>query len=48
MRQVHLLPNSAYHDAYEWNRGYMERLTADRLLYTFHRSCWQATFSAKG
>jgi DUF1680 family protein len=35
MPQVRLLPNSVYHDAQEWNRGYMERLTADRLLYTF-------------
>jgi DUF1680 family protein len=35
MAQVRLLPGSAYHDAQEWNRGYMSRLTADRLLYTF-------------
>jgi DUF1680 family protein len=35
MRQVRLLPNSIYTDAYEWNRGYMGRLEADRLLYTF-------------
>jgi len=33
--QVQLLPDSIYHDAQEWNRGYMERLAADRLLYTF-------------
>jgi len=35
MRQVRLLPGSAYHAAQEWNRGYMARLEADRLLYTF-------------
>jgi DUF1680 family protein len=35
MRQVRLLPNSIYADAQEWNRGYMSRLAADRLLYTF-------------
>ena len=35
MRQVRLLPNSIYSEAHDWNRGYMERLEADRLLYTF-------------
>jgi uncharacterized protein len=35
MSQVRLLPNSVYHDAQEWNRGYMSRLDADRMLYTF-------------
>jgi uncharacterized protein len=35
MTQVRLLPNSMYHDAQEWNRGYMARLDADRMLYTF-------------
>ncbi len=35
MTQVRLLPNSVFHDAQEWNRGYMARLDADRLLYTF-------------
>jgi len=34
MTQVRLLP-SVYHDAQEWNRGYMSRLAADRLLYNF-------------
>jgi hypothetical protein len=34
MTQVRLLPG-IYHDAQEWNRGYMARLTADRLLYNF-------------
>src|SRR5450432_590620 len=35
MAQVRLLPGSVYHDSQEWNRGYMARLAADRLLYTF-------------
>ncbi len=35
MSQVRLLPNSIYYDSQEWNRGYMRRLSADRLLYTF-------------
>src|SRR5437016_14393577 len=35
MEQVRLLPGSVYHNAQEWNRGYMARLQADRLLYTF-------------
>src|SRR5207248_3071604 len=35
MAQVKLLPNSIFHDANEWNSGYMARLSADRLLYTF-------------
>src|SRR6185369_15127682 len=35
MSQVKLLPRGIYHDAGEWNRGYMSRLSAERLLYTF-------------
>jgi DUF1680 family protein len=35
MSQVRLLSGSVYHNAQEWNRGYMARLHADRLLYTF-------------
>ena len=35
MTQVRLLP-SAFLDAAEWNRGYMNRLPADRLLHSFH------------
>src|SRR6516165_4966152 len=35
MNQVRLLPNNVYFDSQEWNRGYMARLQADRLLYTF-------------
>jgi uncharacterized protein len=34
MAQVRLLP-SAFLDAAEWNRGYMNRLPADRLLHSF-------------
>ena len=32
MSQVRLLPGTVFHDAQEWNRGYMARLAADRLL----------------
>jgi DUF1680 family protein len=32
---VRLLPGNVFHDAQQWNRGYMARLAADRLLYTF-------------
>jgi hypothetical protein len=34
MAQVRLLP-SAFLEAAEWNRGYMSRLPADRLLHSF-------------
>ncbi len=34
MTQVRLLP-SPFLDAAEWNRGYMRRLSADRLLHSF-------------
>jgi DUF1680 family protein len=47
MGQVRLLPNSVYHDAQEWNRGYMSRLTTDRLLYTFRANAGLPTGSAK-
>jgi DUF1680 family protein len=47
MAQVRLLPNSIYYDAQEWNRGYMARLTADRLLYTFRANAGLATGPAK-
>jgi DUF1680 family protein len=47
MAQVRLLPTSRYHDAQEWNRGYMARLSADRLLYTFHVNAGLPTGSAK-
>jgi len=35
MSQVRLLPGTVFHDAQEWNRGYMSRLAPERLLYTF-------------
>ena len=47
MRQVRRLPNSVYHDAHEWNRGYMSRLEADRLLYTFRANAGLPTGAAK-
>src|SRR3954464_15814043 len=33
MAQVRLSPGSVFYEAQEWNRGYMSRLPADRLLY---------------
>src|SRR4051794_12086522 len=32
------VPAGAYHDAQEWNRGYMRRLDAPRLLYNFRQN----------
>jgi DUF1680 family protein len=47
MSQVRLLPSTAFHDALEWNRGYMARLAADRLLYTFRVNAGLPVGSAK-
>src|SRR5258708_7227713 len=47
MSQVRLLPGSVFHDAQEWNRGYMSRLEADRLLYTFRANAGLPTGAAK-
>jgi uncharacterized protein len=47
MTQVRLLPGSMYHDAQEWNRGYMSRLPADRLLYNFRANAGLSTGSAE-
>ena len=47
MKQVRLLPGSVYHNAQEWNRGYMSRLAADRLLYTFRANAGLPVGSAK-
>ena len=47
MNQVRLLPGSVYYDAQEWNRGYMSRLAADRLLYTFRANAGLPVGSAK-
>jgi DUF1680 family protein len=37
MQQVKLLPGM-YTEVAEWNRGYMSRLSADRLLYNFRQN----------
>lgn len=47
MRQVRLLGASIYTDACEWNRGYMARLDADRLLYTFRANAGLPVGAAK-
>jgi DUF1680 family protein len=47
MTQVRLLPNSLYHDAQEWNRGYMARRDADRMLYTFRANAGLPVGAAK-
>src|SRR5215471_3882863 len=47
MSQVRLLPNNVYFDSQEWNRGYMARLEADRLLYTFRANAGLPVGSAK-
>jgi uncharacterized protein len=46
MTQVKLLP-SQYTEAAEWNRGYMSRLPADRLLYNFRENAGISTGSAE-
>jgi DUF1680 family protein len=46
MTQVKLLP-SLYTEAAEWNRGYMQRLPADRLLYNFRENAGLPVGSAK-
>ena len=47
MQQVRLLRGSLYADAQEWNRGYMSRLEADRLLYTFRANAGLPVGNAK-
>ena len=47
MSRVRLLPNNVYFDSREWNRGYMARLAADRLLYTFRANAGMAVGSTK-
>ena len=47
MAQVRLRPNTPFHDTQEWNRGYMARLEADRLLYTFRANAGLPIGSAK-
>jgi len=46
MTQVKLLP-SIYTEVAEWNRGYMQRLPADRLLYNFRENAGLPTGSAQ-
>jgi len=46
MTQVKLLP-SQYTEAAEWNRGYMSRLPADRLLYNFRENAGISNGSAE-
>src|SRR5262245_57163034 len=47
MTAVRLLPNSVFYDAQEWNRSYMTRLDADRMLYTFRVNAGLPTKDAK-
>jgi DUF1680 family protein len=47
MSQVKLLPNSIYTDSRDWNGAYMDRLAADRLLYTFRANASLPTGAAK-
>lgn len=46
MTQVKLLP-SPYTETAEWNRDYMQRLPADRLLYNFRENAGLAVGSAQ-
>ncbi len=47
MAQVRLLGGSIYASAHDWNRGYMARLEADRLLYTFRSNAGLPVGAAK-
>jgi DUF1680 family protein len=47
LSQVRLLPGSVFHDSKEWNRGYMSRLSADRLLYNFRANAGLPLSGAK-
>jgi len=47
MTQVRLLP-SIFHDAQDWNQGYMSRLPADKLLYNFRVNAGLPAGSTKG
>src|SRR5690242_8581390 len=46
MHQVRLT-GGIFQDAQEWNRGYMSRLAADRLLYNFRENAGFSTQGAK-
>jgi DUF1680 family protein len=47
MTHVKLLP-SIYTEAAEWNRGYMSRLPADKLVYNFRANAGLPTGSSQG
>ena len=47
MTQVRLLPKNEYFETQEWNRGYISRLDADRMLYTFRANSSFPVGSAK-
>jgi DUF1680 family protein len=47
MQHVRLLRDSIYSEAHEWNRSYMSRIEADRLLYTFRANAGLPTGAAK-
>src|SRR5438270_3526416 len=47
MSLVRLSPGSVFYEAQEWNRGYMSRLAADRLLYTFRQNAGLPVGSAQ-
>src|SRR4051794_14356006 len=47
MAQVRLSRGSVFYEAQEWNRGYMSRLPADRLLYTFRQNAGLPVGSAQ-
>jgi uncharacterized protein len=47
MTQVRLLP-SVFHDAQDWNQGYMARLATDKLLYNFRVNAGLPADSSKG
>jgi DUF1680 family protein len=47
MARVRLLGDSIFTRAHDWNRGYMDRLAADRLLYTFRINAGLPSGSAK-
>ena len=47
MTQVRLLP-SIFHDAQDWNQGYMSRLALDKLLYNFRVNAGLPPGSSQG
>jgi len=47
MQNIRLLQSGVFYEAREWNRGYMSRLAADRLLYTFRANAGLPVGSAQ-